>query len=190
MTPEIVPSFQDAPLIPWWATKLKSLLVQGGGIECDEPWWMLTRRFEPPCSCGGPMLCALPWLLDCRLEGLLCLSYSPECAGGTECCHTGCSGPLCVLKSMFFSLLTPTVSWAGTISMCVFPSHCKNNYPLSAVRVFLFPLIYGGKELIWEDESEVIELQGGCISWLFLSLFLPCTVPHGYQCFGLPGNMH
>lgn len=48
--------------------------------------------------------------------------------------------------------------------------------------MFLFPLIYGGKELVWEDESEVIELRGEqyfmafplfifalyCTSWLLV----------------------
>lgn len=120
------------------------------------------------------------WLLNCRLGG----------APKAECCHTGCSGSLWFLTA-WFSLCRHHKSHELALLTCVFfpLTLFKINCPLSAVWVFLFPLIYGGKELVWEDESEVIELQGDCISWHFLSLFLPCTVSHSYQCFGLPGNM-
>lgn len=63
----------------------------------------------------------------------------------------------------------------------------KNNYPLPAARVLLFPLIYEGKELVWEDESEVIELRGGAVFHRFSSLYfcpvryLPVTCPLAFQ---------
>lgn len=167
--------------------------MQTGGSEHDEPCWMLMEGLGHLVPAKISMYCVLPWLLGCKeeLEGLLYLSCTPKHEGGTEGCCTGCSGSLSVFKSMFFLLSRPALAHELALLACVFPlTLCKNNYPLSVAWVFLFPLIYGGKELVWEDESGVIELQGGCISWLFLSLFLLCTTPHSYQRSGLPGNMH
>lgn len=95
-----------------------------------------------------------------------------------DCAVTQAAVGPSVFKSMFSSLLTAAQTHELALLACVFPpcTQCRNNYPLSAVWLFLFPLIYGGKELIWEDESEVIELQGAVFHG-FSSLYF-CPLLH------------
>lgn len=76
--------------------------------------WATSLLWRSPCS--------VLRLLDCRLEGLPWLPWTLSLWMGL-CYHKGCSGPLCVQKHVFLPIDSSTDSWAGTISMCVFPSH-------------------------------------------------------------------